>query len=98
MASILRRTILYEKGADGIIRFHDWAIVNTTLGTMIEARAVVNPIYMPGGSGVDFEDRDYSDDFQRIDAIEPFSLDRQYHIIGNAEAIGGGNLIGRVGR
>jgi hypothetical protein len=98
MATILSRTVFYDKGNDGIFRFHDWALVNTTLGTMLEPRAVLNPIYMPGGSGVDFDDRDYSDDFQRIDAINQFSIDRPFHLVGNEDALCGGSLIGRTGR
>jgi hypothetical protein len=96
MATILSRTIFYDN-SDGKFRFHDWALVNTTLGAMLEPRVVVNPINNSSSGTVD---RDYSDEWQRIDHMVPFSLDKRFLLIGNDEGkpLCGGQLMGRTGR
>jgi hypothetical protein len=94
MAAILTRTVFYDQDAQGRYRFHDWAMVNTNVGMMLEPRVVLNPAVMPGLS---MADRDYGDECQRIDRIVPWPADKPHHYLSD-EALCGGNLIGRVGR
>lgn len=42
-APILSRTMLLEKLRDGTFRHHDWNLVTTTLGAMLEPRTLVRP-------------------------------------------------------
>lgn len=58
-APILRRTLLYERLRDGSFRLLDFAIVNTSLGAMIEPRT----LFRPGGGMVneDVYDSSFTD-------------------------------------
>lgn len=94
MAAISRRTIYYEKAASGEIRWHDWCMVNTNLGMMVEPRAVINPYFAAGNSG---QVRDYKDDITRVDDIVPMSLDRAATLI-SATPLIGGTLVNRLNR
>ena len=94
MAAISRRTIFYEIGAGGEYRFHDWAMVNTNLGMMLEPRPTINPIKQGGTSGAV---RDYTDDITRVDDFAPMSLDRSATILSEIP-ITGGPMFSRKGR
>lgn len=94
MATISRRTVFYEVGSGGEFRFHDWAVVNTSLGMMMEPRVVINPIMQDGNSG---GTRDAADEITRIDAIQPMSLDRVSTLMSD-NPITGGYLFSRSGR
>jgi hypothetical protein len=45
---ILNREVFYERLRDGSFRMLDWALVNTTLGTMVEPRQPQRMITLKG--------------------------------------------------
>lgn len=94
MAAISRRTVFYEKGSDGEIRWHDWAMVNTNIGMMLEPRAVVNPFFDAGNSG---QVRNWKDDITRVDDIVVMSLDRAATLLSDTPVVGG-YLVNRTNR
>lgn len=94
MAAISRRTIFYEKGSGGEFRWHDWAMVNTNLGMMLEPRVEINPYFKGNSSG---QVRDWTDDITRVDEVAPMSLDRVTTILSDNPLIGG-YLVSRANR
>jgi hypothetical protein len=78
--SILKRTVFYEQ-VDGIIRFWDWALTTTTLGTMAEP-------FVPNDRhsiDYDFIQYDATDECVRIDEIRGAPLDQQVPILGGGQ-------------
>jgi hypothetical protein len=69
-APILRRTRLYDTLRDGTKFFHDWNIVQTTLGTMIEAVSVVR-------MGLIANEDPYD---SSVDELQPMSRDIFYSL------------------
>ena len=97
--SILRRTIFIEKddrfpSSGSYHRPCDWALVTTTLGTMVEPFQPFARI----ANGGNFQDYDATDEISRIDEIKFISLDEHMKMLsGGGDPIHGGNIM-RVGR
>lgn len=85
--SINNRTVFYDVSG-GVCRFADWALVNTTLGTMAEP-------FMPNQRHlIDFDawDFDPADECARIDEIKQQSIDTlNYALSGGDHILNGGN-------
>jgi hypothetical protein len=94
MSDILKRTIFIDDSG-GMVRFHDWAVVNHALGTMMEPFSEIRRIGSATKAGI--SNFDSTDAMCRIDAIERLSLDKAYQILGG-DRITGGNLLPRTGR
>jgi len=99
---IQRRTVFAEKGSDGIIRFSDWALVTTNLGTMAEMhipfqRESSDSADADGVNGAAF---DAGDAMYRVDEIIWTDLDRVPTMIsgGNGMVLHGGLAVPRTGR
>ena len=91
--SITHRTIFYDDST-GVVRFSDWAQVNTTLGTMVE----VFNINQHKASHVQLRDYDPTDEIARIDSIKRISLHREKLILsGGAQVLHGGIAQPRIG-
>lgn len=88
--SIQRRTVFYDT-VDGV-RFWDWALVTTTLGTMAEP-------FMPNARhfvGQDFPEFDPSDMMNKIDEVVPKSIDVSLLVLsGGDDQIHGGAQLPR---
>lgn len=69
MSGILRRQALVDF-SHGMVEILDFSLVNTSLGTMIEAGPAFQPIM---GAGL-WPDR--LDQFQRVDSLVPFNPDK----------------------
>lgn len=92
--SILKREVYFDN-TGGYVRFFDWAIVTTTLGSMVEP-------FLPNsrtnrGNFIDF---DPTDEIARIDSMEAASSDKQQLLLsgGGPHHINGGVMMPRVGR
>jgi hypothetical protein len=94
MSDVLKRTIFIDE-TGGVVRFHDWAMVLTELGVMMEPMPEIRKtmINTKGGLG----NFDALDPMCKINAIKNISLDRGFYIMG-PEPVTGGNLIPRTGR
>lgn len=92
--SIQKRTVFFDD-TGGFVRFWDWALVTTTLGTMAEP-------FLPNGRhlvGADFGQFDPTDLVSRIDEIKVSSVDTQLLTLsGGAHQLHGGSLLPRDGR
>lgn len=93
--SILKRAVLYDTFTDGVVRFADWALVTTTLGTMAEP-------FMPNdrhAMDVDIIDFDALDEISRIDELRQVPLDVQMLALSGGDVqLNGGTQNTRVGR
>jgi hypothetical protein len=93
--SIQKRTIFVDTFTDGVIRFGDWALVTTTLGTMAEP-------FMPNDRHtIDYDtpDFDATDECVRIDEIRNIPLDNQQQALSGGDfALNGGTQNPRAGR
>jgi len=95
MSDIRKRTIFIDDSMkDGVIRFHDWAMVITELGVMMEPMPEIGKVMDNAKDG--FVNYDALEPMCRIDCIQRISLDRGLNILG--EVIHGGNLVPRIGR
>lgn len=93
MSGIARRTVYYENDKDGYIRPHDWALVTTGIGSMVEPKLEWFPRTGNNSLGPVFNP---SDDISRIDSMKEYSRDREPYIMG--DALHGGCLYARSGR
>ena len=95
MSDIRKRVALYEVSG-GKVRFQDWALVNTALGTMVE------PFNANNRFSVDTQipDFDFTDAGSKIDELKEINADTFLSMlaVGGANQIHGGNLLPRVGR
>ena len=84
MSSILKREVFFDD-TGGKVRFWDWALTTTTLGSMAEPFNPNDRFKIDGVS-----EFDPTDDMTRIDAMSASSIDTQ------AKSLSGGNhaLIG----
>jgi len=90
--SIQRRTVFYDI-IDGVVRFHDWAIVTTTLGSMAEPFVMQQQINVDDES--DYEDYDFTDMMHRIDDMRQMDSHKAKKQLGDNTI--GGTLLPRVG-
>lgn len=95
MSDVLKRTVFYEK-RDGYIRFQDWALVVTKLGTMAEPFNVNARYDRTAGDIASF---DYTDNASRIDEMIEIDADKSMLLLsGGNHQLHGGNLLVRTGR
>jgi hypothetical protein len=94
MSDIKRRTLFYENGKEGEMRFHDWALVTTELGSMMEP--FIERISLIRNTKAGFVDYDATEPMCRIDELRYYSLDRGLQILGDTCC--GGRLMPRIGR
>lgn len=88
--SIKKRSVFYDD-TNGIVRFWDWAIVNTSLGTMVEPFLPNERHKIDGVS-----EFDPTDIISRIDDIRASSVDTQYKTLSGGEhALHGGYQLPR---
>ena len=91
--SIQRRTVFYDN-TNSIIRFWDWALVTTTLGTMAEP-FLPNDRHQFGP----FDQFDPTDEVARVDDIRSASVDKQLLLLsGGTHQLHGGYQLPRDGR
>ena len=93
MSSILKREVYFDT-AGGYVRFWDWAIVTTTLGSMAEP-------FTPDSQYAFAPQREFdpTDDCARIDTIRAGDIDKSLLFLsGGVTALNGGTLCPRVGR
>lgn len=92
--SIQKRTVFFDN-TDGIVRFWDWALVTTTLGTMAEP-FVANGRHL---LQADFAQFDPTDEISRIDDMRAASIDASLLVLsGGDRALNGGSQLPRDGR
>lgn len=93
MSSIKKREVYYDN-TGGIARFWDWAVVTTSLGTMVEP-------FLPNDRklmGADFDDFDPTDEVARIDEIRAAPRDKSLLALSGGEhQLHGGVLNPRTG-
>jgi hypothetical protein len=91
--SIQKRSVFFDD-TGGYVRFWDWALCTTTLGTMAEP-FLPNDRYQFGP----FDQFDPTDEMARIDDIRASSVDKQLLVLsGGLHALTGGTLLPRDGR
>lgn len=78
--------------SEGYYRPHDWALVTTSLGSMMEPFCM----FARTSRNVNIQNTDWTDDMSRIDRIEMVDLDKQMTFFG--ESVNGGNMLPRAGR
>lgn len=91
--SILKRTVFYDK-TGGIVRFWDWALVTTTLGTMAEP-------FVANMRSIDAPVRNFdpTDEIARIDEMKEADIGQSLLLLsGGKNQLHGGCLLPRVGR
>jgi len=95
MSDVMKRTVFIEHEEGKVVRFHDWALVITELGSMLEPFQQIGSKYAPDTKAglVNF---DATDAGCRIDEIKHYSLDKGLMITG--DSVIGGNLMPRSGR
>lgn len=91
--SIQKRVCFYDD-AGGFIRFWDWALTTTTLGTMVEP-FLPNDRHQFGP----FDEFDPTDEIARIDEMRAASVDKQLLLLsGGQHQLHGGYQLPRDGR
>jgi hypothetical protein len=91
--SIQKRSVFFDD-TGGYVRFWDWALCTTTLGTMAEP-FLPNDRHQFGP----FDQFDPTDEIARIDDIRSSSVDKQLLVLsGGSHALTGGTLHPRDGR
>lgn len=88
--SIFKRTVYYGKSSGDNIRFLPYAMVDTTIGSMVEPFNV-NQMHTPDQ---DFETYDPADEVNRVDLVERIDL-RDYRSVlsyGSATPMHGGDI------
>jgi hypothetical protein len=94
MSTVLKRTVFYDN-TKNVVRFWDWALVTTTIGTMVEPFNV-NMRWIPGAQQQNF---DPEDEATRIDEMVCASIDKQQLILsGGNSYLHGGYVQPHVGR
>lgn len=91
--SIKRRTVYYDY-TDDIVRFWDWATVETTIGHMVEP-------FHPGNrhaTNTPFIEFDPTDEIARIDSIERHPIDKHMLLLSSGDQVHGGVQLPRDGR
>lgn len=90
--SIQKRTIFFEKKANVPIRYSDFAMVTTTLGSMVEPFCFANRIF-------DYNtDYDPTDQIARVDDMTGIDLDKEQLLLSGGDHLHGGKLTMRTGR
>jgi len=91
--SIQKRTVFYDT-TGSLVRFLDWAIVSTTLGSMAEP-FIVNGRRTLGQS---IENHDFTDEINRVDEIRQMDVHKSLlQLSGGVHQLNGGTLSPRVG-
>ena len=91
--SIKTRTIFYDF-TNGIASFWDWAVVTTTLGTMVEPHT-----FSTQGIGEETIQFDSTDEIVKINEIRAASRDKEQLILSGGDGhLNGGNTVPRNGR
>jgi len=92
--SIQARSVFFDN-TNNIVRFWDWAIVTTTLGTMAEP-FVVNERTQLNTPTIEF---DPTDEMVRIDNIRAMPVGQSYNVLsGDDMPMHGGEQMPRDGR
>jgi len=90
--SILNRTV-YHDDSRGRAMFWDWAVVTTTLGTMVEP-FIAGAKFTVNTPTVDF---DPDDEINRIDTIRSMPLDKEQLILSGGDGhLHGGPTVTRL--
>ena len=93
--SILKREVLYGVNGSGNARFSNWAVVTTTLGTMVEP-------YFPNtlrGLGDSIPDYDPDDIMSKVTGFRQINIDKEMiELSGGTHSLNGGYLSPRLGR
>jgi len=94
VATIQKRTLLFEKRKNNVIRFSDWALVTTPLGVCAE------PFNFLHNRNIgEVQAFDSTDEMSRIDDMQSIDMDKEKVILsGGVGVVTGGNLMPRVGR
>jgi len=91
--SIVKRSVYFDT-TDGIVRFLDWALTQTTIGVMAEPFSVDNR-----HNFANFQDFDPTDEVHRIDSLHAVDACRINQLLsGGDHALNGGVLNPRVGK
>lgn len=95
MSHTLRRTVFYDNSSE-VVRFFDFALVSTTLGTMVEP-------FQPNARlslGTAIQNFDPEDDCSRIDEMRPANIHTHTLLLsgGGTQALHGGTAMPRVGK
>jgi hypothetical protein len=91
--SILKREVYYDD-TGGLVRFWDWALATTTLGTMAEP-------FTPDSQYAFAPQREYdpTDEIARIDSVRAAPIDKSLLLLsGGVTQLNGGTLCPRLGR
>ena len=92
--SILNRTVYYDNSR-GRAMFWDWAVVTTTLGTMVEP-FIAGAKFTADVPMIEF---DPDDEIARMDTIRAMPLDREQLILSGGDGhLHGGPSVTRLGR
>lgn len=95
MSDILKRTVFYDAGKDGVIRWHDWALViHEGLGEMMEP--YLERVSLTRNCLGGFLNFDATEPMCRVDEMKMFSLDKGLQLYG--DTVTGGRLLPRTGR
>lgn len=93
MSGILKRTIFYEKMKTGEVRFSDYAVVVTDIGTMVEPFEINNRLDF-----CDYADYDPTDMMVKVDEVQPCDILGSEFLSGGATTpLSGGNTL-RIGK
>jgi hypothetical protein len=76
---ITDRTVFQVKNPDGTYRFLDWQLVNTSIGAMMEPRAVPFPASLSGTNLRSYQ----SESFDRIEILDEDKLTRFFGVSGH---------------
>ncbi len=90
---------MFVDQSGGKVRFHDWARVDTAIGTMAEPRCPMAQRPLDGFSASGSK-LDYTDDLSRMDALEEIPIGREMKVLSESSephALHGGSLWQRVG-
>ena len=91
--SIQKRSVFFDD-TGGYVRFWDWSLCTTTLGTMAEP-FMPNDRHLPGKFG----QFDPTDEISRIDELRAASVDKQLLTLsGGLHQLNGGYQLPREGR
>ena len=91
--SIQNRTVFYDY-TNGIARFWDWALITTTLGTMVEPFQLGK--HQLDTPSIEF---DPTDEIVKINEIRAADVDKSLLILsGGVTQLNGGTMIPRNGR
>ena len=94
MSEVQRRTVFYDD-TGGYIRFMDWALVTTQLGTMVEPFQVDER----HGVGINYTQFDPTDSEARIDEMRRIDADKLELVLsGGDHHLHGGTMRPKTGR